>query len=77
MSVGEAQRLSLARAIAGKPKWLFCDEPTSALDDANTQSMLALIQQEAEAIGTTLIIVTHDLRVKQYMNASQSVTLGE
>lgn len=75
LSVGEAQRLALARAIAKKPKWLFCDEPTSSLDDENTKNTLSLIQDEAKRIGTSLIIVTHDNRVKQHFNANQTLEL--
>lgn len=75
LSVGESQRVALARALATKPKWLFCDEPTSALDDNNTSIMLSLIQQEVRDLGASLIIVTHDSRVRQYMNASQLIML--
>lgn len=76
LSIGEAQRLSLARAMAGKPKLLFCDEPTSSLDDNNTEKMMNLIMQESDKIGTSLIIVTHDNRVKQYISSNQTIELG-
>lgn len=77
LSVGEAQRLALARAIVGKPKWLLCDEPTSSLDDYNAHAMMALLQEEAQATGTSLIVVTHDNRVRQYLERSHLVELGD
>ena len=70
LSVGEAQRLALARAIAVKPKWLLCDEPTSSLDDNNTEIMLSLLEQEAKKLNISLIIVTHDARVKKTLKIS-------
>ena len=75
LSVGEAQRLALARALATKPKWLLCDEPTSSLDDANTKQMLSLLQSEAQTLGTSLVIVTHDSRVKEQLQADKTIKL--
>ena len=43
LSVGEAQRVAIARGIANKPKVIFADEPTSSLDDLNTQKVMELI----------------------------------
>ena len=68
LSIREQQRLALVRALAIQPKWLLCDEPTSALDDNNTKIMLDIITEETEKIGASLIIVTHDQRVKQHMH---------
>ncbi len=76
LSLGEKQRTALARAVVGRPAWIFCDEPTSALDDANTHAMLTLLQTEASAIGASLITVTHDARVKTGFSHHQSITLG-
>lgn len=75
LSVGEAQRLALARALIGKPKWLLCDEPTSSLDDHNVEVMMRLLQDETQQLGTSLIIVTHDKRVREHING-QIITLG-
>lgn len=64
LSTGEAQRLAVARAVVGSPGWIFCDEPTSALDDANAEAMINLLKNEADLCGASLIIVTHDKRVR-------------
>ena len=76
LSTGEAQRLAVARAVLGKPKWILCDEPTSALDDKNSQAVLELLEEEAQACKASLIIVTHDKRVKSYFSAQQLLELG-
>jgi len=64
MSVGEQQRLAIARAISHRPDVIFADEPTSALDDANTREVIALLREEAAQAGSSLLIVTHDARLK-------------
>jgi len=66
LSVGEGQRLGVARALIGRPKWIFCDEPTSALDDDNTAAMIALLKEEAARGDASLIVVTHDQRLKPH-----------
>lgn len=76
LSLGEAQRLAVARAVIGRPEWIFCDEPTSALDDANTAKMLALLTDEAAQCGASLVVVTHDARVKSHFAAEQILNLG-
>ena len=64
LSMGEQQRASIARAIIHKPKVIFADEPTSALDDKNTEAVMSLLEEEAQLVGASLIIVTHDQRLK-------------
>jgi putative ABC transport system ATP-binding protein len=61
LSVGEAQRLCLARALALGPEVLALDEPTSALDTASKAGIEALISGLATA-GLTVVMVTHDPR---------------
>ncbi len=75
LSMGEAQRLAVARAIIGQPKWVLCDEPTSALDDANAKVTLDLLQSEAKACDAGLIIVTHDIRVESHFSAKKIIEL--
>jgi putative ABC transport system ATP-binding protein len=64
LSVGEQQRASIARALVHYPSVVFVDEPTSALDDKSTESVIQLLEDETEKAGATLIIVTHDSRLK-------------
>jgi len=59
LSVGEAQRLSLARALACDPEALLLDEPTSALDTASKGGIERLIRALADG-GLTVVLVTHD-----------------
>lgn len=64
LSVGEAQRVAIARAVMAKPALILADEPTSALDDANCERALDLLVDQAAACGATLIIATHDQRIR-------------
>lgn len=64
LSVGQQQRLSIARALITQPKLLLADEPTSSLDDENTQIVAELLQNVALKYQAALVIVTHDLRLK-------------
>ncbi|MDB9998389.1 ATP-binding cassette domain-containing protein [Alphaproteobacteria bacterium] len=71
LSVGEKQRLAVARAFIGKPKWIFCDEPTSSLDNKNTDVIINLIKEESLRCKASLILITHDTRVQSILNFSQ------
>lgn len=68
LSVGEQQRVSIARAVVHGPGLILADEPTSALDDQNTDAVLALLRRQAERTGAALLIVTHDQRLKDRMS---------
>lgn len=60
LSGGEAQRVSVVRAIINNPKLLLCDEPTGALDSGNSKKIMELLLRIKKETGCTLIIVTHD-----------------
>lgn len=64
LSAGEKQRVAIARALINKPAVLLADEPTSALDDDNCARVIELIEQQASEEGATLLVVTHDKRLK-------------
>jgi putative ABC transport system ATP-binding protein len=64
ISVGQAQRVAIARAVVNKPKWILADEPTSALDDVHCAETLNLLEAQAIECGATLVIATHDQRIK-------------
>lgn len=63
LSGGEQQRVSIARAIAKKPKILLCDEPTGALDYKTGKQILNLLQQMSRNQNATVIIVTHNAAI--------------
>ena len=69
LSVGEQQRASIARALIHKPKVVFADEPTSALDDKSTEDVISLLEEETNHAGASLVIVTHDQRLKDRYDA--------
>ena len=64
LSHGQAQRVAVARAVVNKPKLLLADEPTSNLDDVRCVQVLDLLLDQAKACGATLVIATHDQRIK-------------
>ncbi|MEL6832569.1 MAG: ATP-binding cassette domain-containing protein [Bacteroidota bacterium] len=64
LSVGEQQRAAIARALINEPSLILADEPTSALDDKNTDQVIDLLKAQATAANATLVIVTHDNRLK-------------
>ena len=60
LSGGEQQRVTIARAIAKKPKLLLCDEPTGALDYETGKQILAILEKTARETETTVLIITHN-----------------
>ncbi len=63
MSGGEQQRVSIARALANKPKLILADEPTGNLDTENGQMIFDLLHKLAKTENTTIVVVTHDLDI--------------
>ena len=64
MSVGEQQRAAIARAVLSEPSVILADEPTSALDDQNCKAVLNLLRSVAKEFNSSLLIITHDQRLK-------------
>jgi phospholipid/cholesterol/gamma-HCH transport system ATP-binding protein len=62
LSGGMRKRVGIARAIAGRPKYLLYDEPTSGLDPVNADIIDALIERLSTELGVTSVMVTHDVR---------------
>ncbi len=68
LSQGEAQRVAIARAVINNPKIILADEPTASLDDINTEKVIDLLKSRAKENNATLIISTHDNRVKNHFS---------
>lgn len=64
LSLGQSQRVAIARAVLNKPSVILADEPTSALDDKNCDRVSDLLLSVADQNNATLIIATHDQRLK-------------
>ena len=65
LSQGQLQRASIARAVLNKPALLVADEPTSSLDNKNAQIVIDLLIGLSESVNATLVVSTHDDRIKQ------------
>nr|WP_299070978.1 ATP-binding cassette domain-containing protein [uncultured Allomuricauda sp.] len=66
LSHGQQQRLGIALGLIHKPKIIFADEPTSNLDDSNCTKVIDLLKEEAKICKSSLLIITHDQRVKSH-----------
>jgi putative ABC transport system ATP-binding protein len=60
LSVGQQQRVAVARALAGQPKIIFADEPTGNLDSKAGTEILGFIRSAVDQLGQTVVMVTHD-----------------
>lgn len=63
MSVGEQQRVAVARALANRPRLLLADEPTANVDPSNQQSIIDLIRETCNEEKIALMMVTHSMEV--------------
>ena len=64
LSQGEQQRVAIARAVVNRPKLVLADEPTANLDDVAAATVVELLAEQAGRHGATLVVATHDARVK-------------
>jgi putative ABC transport system ATP-binding protein len=77
LSGGEQQRVAIARAFASSAEILFADEPTGNLDSATGGTVIDLIFELNREFGTTLVLVTHDLRLAERCDRSIQIASGE
>ena len=63
LSIGQKQRIAIARALINHPRLILADEPTAALDHDNAELVIGLLKQRAAKDGAAILMVTHDNRV--------------
>ncbi|MGD9129303.1 MAG: ATP-binding cassette domain-containing protein [Candidatus Woesebacteria bacterium] len=76
LSGGEAQRISIARALATGPKLIFADEPTGNLDPDTSQGIIKILKKIND-LGTTLLLATHDSVVLDSLNKYRKISLDQ
>jgi ABC-type lipoprotein export system ATPase subunit len=73
LSVGQQQRVAVARALANRPRLVLADEPTGALDQGNARQVLELIRALCREVQATLLLVTHDAAIAQQLGRVESL----
>jgi len=74
LSMGQQQRIAIARAMVNKPRILIADEPTSSLDQENRDIFMSILMEMANVHGITLLFVSHDLSLKAYFNRIEAMS---
>ena len=75
LSVGQQQRVAVARALANRPKVVLADEPTGALDPKTAQHVLELVRRLCTEVGASLLLVSHDPKIVDQL--PKAVSLAE
>lgn len=77
LSGGQQQRCAIARALIKNPKLLLCDEPTGALDYKTSKEILMLLEKINKKYGTTMLIVTHNIAIKDMVHKVIEIKDGQ
>lgn len=77
LSMGEQQRVAIAIGLSNRPALLLADEPTGSVDNANAQSILDVFHRVNRDYGTSVLIVTHDVRVSSYVDRVVGIRDGK
>ncbi len=75
LSIGEQQRVAIARTLANSPRVIFADEPTGNLD-AKTGGLIMCYMKELNELGVTILLVTHDLEMANFADRNIELTDG-
>jgi len=73
LSIGQQQRIAIARALINKPRLLIADEPTSSLDQANRDAFMKLLMSIVTDNDITLLFVSHDMSLSSYFQRVESL----
>lgn len=73
LSIGQQQRIAIARALINKPQILIADEPTSSLDQANRDNFMSLLMTIVKQHKITLLFVSHDMSLSHYFSRVESL----
>jgi len=77
MSLGEQQRVAVARALANKPELLLADEPTGSLDPAHTAEIIQILRDVSREHGCALVVVSHEEKIiQQFERVEQFMELN-
>lgn len=77
LSMGEQQRVAIAIALGNKPDLILADEPTGSVDNANAKAILEVFHRVNQEYGTTILVVTHDVRVSSYVDRVVGIRDGK
>jgi putative ABC transport system ATP-binding protein len=77
LSHGQAQRVAIARAVVNRPALVLADEPTANLDDVHAAAALELLRTQALEAGATLVVASHDARVRPLLPQAYALPARE